>query len=73
MQALITYHERRLIELGSLDEHEHRVLTVARARKAKLLSETVQETQERYAELHDAMQSEHTLGLNDLDFSKTGL
>jgi hypothetical protein len=73
LQALITYHERRLIELGSLDEHEHRALAVARARKAKLLSETVQETQERYAELHDAMQSEHTLGLNDLDFTKTGL
>jgi hypothetical protein len=73
MQALITDHERRLVEFGRLEAHEHRALLVAKARTTKLLSETVEETQERYADLYDAMLSEHASGLNDLDFSRTGL
>ena len=73
LQELITGHERRLSEFGHLEDDEHRALTVATARREKLLSESLQETEERYAELHDAMQSEHTLGLHDLDFFQTGL
>ena len=73
LQTLITDHERRLIEFGSLEEDEHRALQFAKARHNKLLSETLEETQERYAELHEGVQSDHILGLADLDMTRTGL
>lgn len=73
LQEVITEHELRLLEFGRLDENENRALMVAKARHTKITSESSQETQERYAELHDAMQSEHTLGLIDLDFTRTGI
>jgi hypothetical protein len=73
MQALIADHERRLFEFGRLEEDEHRALIVTKERHSKLLSESLDEKQERYAELHEAMQSEHTLGLSDLDFTLTEL
>lgn len=73
LQALISDHERRFLEFGRLEEHEHRALQVAKSRHNKIISESLEETQERYAELHEAMQSEHILGLADLDFTRTGL
>lgn len=73
LQDVFGDHERRLFEFGRLEEHEHRAMIVAKERHAKFLSETWDEKNERYAELHEAMQSENTLGLNDLDFTLTGL
>jgi hypothetical protein len=73
LNALIADHESRLLEFGHLEENEKRALLLAKARHNKLLSESLEETQERYAELHEAMQSEHMLGLTDLDFTRTGL
>ena len=73
LQSVIMYYERRLLEIGSLEEGEHLALESTKAHHAKIVTESFEEKQERYAELHEAMQSEHTLGLNDLDFTRTGI
>jgi ATP-dependent helicase/DNAse subunit B len=78
LQQLISEQERRLQTkelLVDSDEYNyiHRSWNTAKTRLTSILSESHEEKEERYAELHESMQSEHMLGLSDLDFTRTGL
>jgi hypothetical protein len=74
LRHLIQDHERRLEHHGGkVDESMHRTLVAIKTRLSTLLSESEADTRERYAELHEAIQSDHILGLADLDFTRTGL
>jgi hypothetical protein len=76
LTELIADHERRL---GSIEGDEdpdskaHRHLVRSKSVLSKLLSETANEKEDRYAELHESMVANHDQGLSELDFTLTGL
>jgi hypothetical protein len=76
LKELIVNHERRLGLMEGDEAHDsqtHCDLRRSKAVLSMLLSETANETKDRYAELHESMLKNHDQGLSDLDFSLTGL
>jgi hypothetical protein len=76
LHELIAENEHKLVMLyEDKENYEATSYDLVRAKDhlSKILGESVSETEERYAAIHESMLSEHDLGLADLDFSRTGI